>query len=293
MWREPGVWQWQSCSIRDGTGAGRCPPLGLASSWTLVPPAPVLARLWRESSRSLAVPSPLTWPTPLRQAALQGFHYGLRLGELQLAGGPLPDTAPQLHGWGDIKGIIRPGVPGSRRRPPSPALTAAVLLHQGHLEAVPARRPGVDVHGEVGHGPAQGLAHRRRVAPEHASALAVGTRRSATRGAPEDLPPPPGTSAAHQCSMTTRGPTSPGLPSSWAWARARFCGAPAGSGASAAAGCWAPRFLPRGAILGEPRRWGLRRSRMGVPGMPLWGEKGSQVPRRQGSERRVPAGTLL
>lgn len=102
-----------------------------------------------------------------------------------------------------------------------------------------------------------------------------------------------GASAAHQCSMTTRGPMSPGLPSSWAWARARFCGAPTVSGASAAAGCWAPRFLPRGAILGEPRRWSLRRSGKGAAGMPLRGEKGAQVPRYPGSEKWVPVGTLL
>lgn len=99
-----------------------------------------------------------------------------------MRGGPFPIP---LHSStaAEIRGIIGSGVRGALP-PPSPALTAAVLLHQGHLEAVPARRPGVDVHGEVGHGPAQGLAHRRRVAPVHASALAVGTRRSATRRAP-------------------------------------------------------------------------------------------------------------
>lgn len=227
VWREPGVWQWQSCSIRDGTGAGGCPPLGLASSWTLMPPAPVLARLWREGSWSLLVP---VGPIPRQShphSPVQRLYAKLLFrasttvsgwGNFSLRGGPFPmplhsSTAEQKRG---IRGS---GVPGSPPPPPGLALTAAVLLDQGHLEAVPARRPGVDVHGEMGHGPAQGLAHRRRVAPEHASALAAGTRHSsATRGTPKDLPPPPATSAAHQCSITTRGPTSPGLPSSWAWA---------------------------------------------------------------------------
>lgn len=196
MWREPGVWQWQSCSIRDGTGAGSAPHLvsplhgrscRLRRSWLGCGEREV-GPCWSHPCPIL-VPSPLTWPTPLCQAALQGFHYSLRLGKLQLAGGPLPDTAPQLHGCRDEEDYRIRGA-GEPPPPPSPALTTAVLLHQGHLEAVPARRPGVDVHGEVGHGPAQGLAHRRRVAPEHASALAVGTRRSATRGAPKDLTPP-------------------------------------------------------------------------------------------------------
>lgn len=38
-----------------------------------------------------------------------------------------------------------------------------------------------------------------------------GGQRPAGHPAPHTAP---GTSAAHQCSMTTRGPTSPGLPSS-------------------------------------------------------------------------------
>lgn len=153
-------------------------------------------------SHPVPVPVPslslLTWLPSLSQVALQSLHHGLRLGELQLAGGPLPDAAPQLHGWGGhggasgVPGRHTPHPPPSRRAPPAPALTAAVLLHQRHLEAVPARRAGVDVHGEVGRGPAQCLAHRRRRASEHPSALAGGIPGGvSTRYAPGAPPPTP------------------------------------------------------------------------------------------------------
>lgn len=137
-------------------------------------------------------------------------------------------------------------------------------------------------------------------------------------GDPRDTTPPPSTLApgpAHQCSITTRGPVPPGLLSPSA--RARFWGAPASSGASAAAGCWAPRFLRRGAILGEPpgpgngggeatagSRCGEREGvagvlpRGGAPEIPRLGE--GCVPTgiplwegvRRGRSPRIPTGTL-
>lgn len=137
-------------------------------------------------------------------------------------------------------------------------------------------------------------------------------------GDPRDTTPPPSTLApgpAHQCSITTRGPVPPGLLSPSA--RARFWGAPASSGASAAAGCWAPRFLRRGAILGEPpgpgngggeatagSRCGEREGvagvlpRGGAPEIPQLGE--GCVPTgiplwegvRRGRSPRIPTGTL-
>lgn len=71
----------------------------------------------------------LTQPPSLCQAAFQGFHHVLWLGELQLAGGPLPNATPQLHGWGSEgtgQGFReppprRPPVPGTHCcHPPSP-----------------------------------------------------------------------------------------------------------------------------------------------------------------------------
>lgn len=194
----------QSCSIGDGTGAGACPPLHPASSWTLVLRVLVPAGLRGERAVCgprphpvpVPTPCPLTWLPPLYAKLLfRASTTASGWGNFSLRGGPFPmplhsSTAAETRGDGS-------GLPGSaapRRPARPPALTAAVLLHQRHLEAAPARRPRVDLHGELRHGPAQRRAQRRRVAPEHPSALAGGgdtqSRGSAPRGVALGKPPP-------------------------------------------------------------------------------------------------------
>lgn len=181
MWGEPGGLPTAELRHRRRDWGWQCPPLRLASSWVLVPRVLVPAWLWGEGGWHVALsPShPIPVPTYLAAPSMPSCSSALPPwpldGGTSVCGGApsqcrsITSRLQRTRGDGS-------GVPGNPPTSPAPALTAAVLLHQGHLEAVPARLLGVDVHGEMGHSPAQGLAHRRRVTPEHPSALAGGTR---------------------------------------------------------------------------------------------------------------------
>lgn len=217
-------------------------------------------------------------PTSLRKVLLQLLQHHVRLRKLEFAWGPLLKTRPELRAWEErpreAQRLWNPAaVPRSHReaavwRPPRPARThccrrRAATSPRSCPSAAWRGSPSPSARGPAGAAPGSGP---RRCARRLVSSCCG--ERGEVRARPRPAAPAP--RAAHQCSMTTLGPSTP--PS---WPPAGF----SRFSAAAASAASAFRFLPRdamapGARLGTGHSRGHRPARLRAPNR----SPGTQLP---------------